>query len=250
MNSLRITFCGDFVSFFPNRIQVDNEIVSILSQSDLNCINVEAPFSDGRIPRISKSGPSLYQSPDTAALVKKLGFNIVSLANNHIFDFGENAARQTADSFHDIEVVGLGSPEDVYQVRIINCNGYNIGILSGCQREFGALDSEIGKYGYAWINDCRVDRAIVSARSKCDYLFVCSHAGIEEVEIPLPEWRKRYRSLIDLGADCVIASHPHIVQGYEVYEGKRIYYSLGSCSITEIVLVIIQFFTTLMLPST
>lgn len=228
MNSLKITFCGDFVSFSPNDIRVDDEIISILSQSDLNYVNVEAPISDGGDRPIYKSGPSLCQSSGVSDIIKKLGFNIVSLANNHIFDFGEIAARRTAASFSDIKVVGLGLAEDVYQVTVIACKGLKIGVLSACQREFGAIDSDEERYGYAWINDDRLDKAIMDARPKCDFLFVCPHAGIEEVVIPLPEWRKRYRSLIELGADAVIASHPHIVQGYEEYKGKRIYYSLGN----------------------
>lgn len=228
MNSLKITFCGDFVSFFPKKLQVDDEMISILSQSDLNYVNVEAPFSDGNDYGIAKCGPSLSQSIDAAAIIKKLGFNIVSLANNHIFDFGEAIAKRTAESFEDTTVIGLGTSEDVYQAIILTCKGYKIGFLAACQREFGALDGDNDRYGYAWVNDDRIDRAILSARQKCDYLFVCPHAGIEEIEIPLPEWRKRYHSFIELGADAVIASHPHIVQGYEDSKGKRIYYSLGN----------------------
>ncbi len=228
MKSVKITFCGDFVSFSPEKMQVDDEVLSILSQSDLNYVNVEAPLSDGRDNHIVKSGPSLCQSLGSGEAVLRLGFNIISLANNHIFDYGESAARRTADSFKDVEVIGLGAEEGVYQTKILNCNGIRIGIISACQREFGALDGNGLSYGYAWINDDRLDRAIIESRSSCNYLFVCPHAGVEEVEIPLPEWRKRYRSLIDLGADSIIASHPHIIQGFEEYKGKRIYYSLGN----------------------
>ena len=55
-----------------------------------------------------------------------------------------------------------------------------------------------------------------------------AHCGIEYMEQPLPEWRERYKRWIDLGADAVIASHPHVPQGWEMYNGKPICYSLGN----------------------
>lgn len=229
MNEAKITFCGDFVIYSPQNVIIDESILSILHKSDLSFINFEAPISDVSEKPIAKSGPSISQNKDSIQIVKSAGFNIISLANNHIFDYGETAAKKTKQMFDGVYTLGLGKINEVYQVQIIHCNGYRIGFIVGCQREFGALDGDDkDAYGYAWINDNRIDKAINEARANCDYLFVCPHAGVEEVEIPLPEWRTRYRSLIEAGADAVIAAHPHIVQGYEDYKGKRIYYSLGN----------------------
>lgn len=228
MTKIVITFCGDFVSYNPSLAVIDDGIKAVISESDFGVVNVEAPLSDGLDRPIEKSGPVICQPQQAAELVKQIGFNVVSLANNHIMDYGENSAKRTADAFAAIEVVGLGRAVDIYQVRYLSCKGKIIGIVSGCQREFGAVDSDEIAFGYSWINDPRMDQAIIDARKKCDYLFVLPHAGVENVEIPLPEWRQRYRSFINLGADAIIASHPHIVQGYEDYRGKRIYYSLGN----------------------
>ena len=54
------------------------------------------------------------------------------------------------------------------------------------------------------------------------------HAGVEYMSIPLPEWREIYKEYIDLGADAIVASHPHVPQGVEVYNGTPIFYSLGN----------------------
>ena len=59
-------------------------------------------------------------------------------------------------------------------------------------------------------------------------LIVQVHAGVELLDVPIPEWRAKYRQLIDLGADVVIAHHPHVMQGIEEYKGKLICYSLGN----------------------
>lgn len=62
----------------------------------------------------------------------------------------------------------------------------------------------------------------------CDFLLIVAHCGVEYMEQPLPEWRERYKRWIELGADAVVASHPHVPQGWEVYLGKPICYSLGN----------------------
>lgn len=229
MENLRISFCGDFVSFRPEVAQIGSSVKKILDNSNLRYVNVEAPFSDGANGMIVKSGPSLSQPIKSAELIKQLGFNVISLSNNHIMDYGEIAARETYNCFKGLNCLGLGNAEEAYKASIIEAKGYKIGFVTGCQREFGALDTlDSSKYGYSWINDNRIDMAIINARKECDYVFVCPHAGIEEVEIPLPEWRLRYKHFIDIGADAVIASHPHIIQGREDYNGRRIYYSLGN----------------------
>ncbi len=229
MSAIKISFVGDFVSSSPDKAYFGESVREIIKRADIRYINFEAPCSDGRETAISKSGPSLYQPVESIKVINDLGFNVISLANNHILDYGVAAAQKTYDLFRNSTVIGFGDEHKVYKPQYIECKGVTIGFISGCQREFGALDSNCDiSYGYAWINDDRFNQAIIEAKKNCDYLFVCPHAGVENIEIPIPEWRHRYRELIDLGADAVIASHPHIIQGFEEYNGKRIYYSLGN----------------------
>ena len=68
----------------------------------------------------------------------------------------------------------------------------------------------------------------MESKKQVDSLVAIVHAGVEMVDVPLPEWRDRYREVIDLGCDAIITHHPHIVQGYEIYKGKPIAYSLGN----------------------
>ena len=82
--------------------------------------------------------------------------------------------------------------------------------------------------GCAYINDLKVNHVIIEAKKKVDYLFVLPHDGIEYIDIPMPETIARYRDFIDYGADGVIAAHPHCPQGWEEYNGKPIFYSLGN----------------------
>jgi poly-gamma-glutamate synthesis protein (capsule biosynthesis protein) len=73
-----------------------------------------------------------------------------------------------------------------------------------------------------------VNDLIRKTKKKLDYLVVQVHAGVEDIDLPLPEWRVRYRELIDLGTDIIVGHHPHVPQGWEIYKGKYIFYSLGN----------------------
>lgn len=91
---------------------------------------------------------------------------------------------------------------------------------------YGSYADGIG--GYAYFLDKKFKYAIKKARKESTYVVIVIHAGAEGFNYPLPEIRAIYKEYIDLGADCVIAHHPHVVQGYEDYKGHRIYYSLGN----------------------
>ena len=226
---IRLSFFGDFVCKDPSHLSLDAGFDQLLSESDILSLNFEAPIKCSCKP-ITKSGPSIYQSEDCPAFLEGWGFNVIQLANNHIMDYGEEGVTQTIQSFKKANVIGAGEKEKAYSSAIIDVKGVKIGLLSLVQREFGALDdfSSENDIGTAWINHHRVNDIIRETRQLCDILVVLPHAGIENVDIPLPEWRLRYKQFIELGADAVVASHPHVPQGWEVYKDKYIFYSLGN----------------------
>ena len=223
-----ISFFGDFVTNHPENIKFSNDILKVISDSDINCINFEAPITINSKPAL-KSGPTIKQSAEAITFIEKSGFNVVSLCNNHMFDFGVESAKLTKQSFLKSYTIGIGNREEAYKPLIIAKNGYRIAIFALCQQEFyvfGDDEYDCLEYGCAWVNCNYVERLISKAKEECDYVFVFPHCGVEN--IPIPEWRSKYKSLIDAGADAIIASHPHIIQGCEFYNGKPIYYSLGN----------------------
>lgn len=226
---IRLSFFGDFVCKDPSQLSLDTGFSQLISESDILALNFEAPVKCSGKP-ITKSGPSIYQSKDSPAYLEDIGFNVIQLANNHIMDYGEEGVKQTIQSFKKAHVIGAGEKEKAYSSAIIDVKGVKVGLLSLVQKEFGALDDfSIGDdIGTAWINYHRVDEIICETRQLCDVLVVLPHAGIENVDIPLPEWRLRYKHFIDMGADAVVASHPHVPQGWEIYKDKYIFYSLGN----------------------
>lgn len=227
---IRINFFGDFVSKDPERIVFSPEITDLLHNSSLNVVNFEAPVkkNDNAIP-IPKSGPSLCQSKLSPSFLEKFGFNVISLANNHIMDYGIDSCDFSGSLFIKADTLGVGTKDDVYKPHYYLCNGVKIGIIALAQHEFGAFDTSGDvQYGYAWVNHPKVPYIISIAKEECDFLFIFCHCGIEDINIPLPEWRCIYKSFIDYGADAVIASHPHRVQGFEYYKNAPIFYSIGN----------------------
>lgn len=229
-NIITLTFVGDFVAALDKDIHVSNEIENILNNSDINICNFEAPINNQYSP-IIKSGPNLNQSEKSAFFLEQLGFSIISLANNHIMDYGAEGLFNTMSKFRKAKLVGAGSWEDAYKATVVQIKSKRIAFFSYTQCEFGTLTDKYDQTyncGTAWINHRLVMDEIKKIRSSVDYIIVLAHAGVENIPLPLPEWRERYKEIIDYGADAIIASHPHIIQGYEYYKDKPIFYSLGN----------------------
>lgn len=222
-----LLFFGDFCVKDTSSIIFSDDVQNIIEKSDIRAINFEAPLKSN--DTIKKSGPSLFQIDDSPTWLEEKGFNLVTLANNHIMDFGVEGFQNTISRFHNAILLGAGEKSEAYNCKYIEINGIKIGFIALVHCEFGILRSDEKGIGTAWINDSIVDELILESKSKCDYLIILPHAGVEEIDIPLPEWRARYKKFIDLGADAVIASHPHTPQGWEAYMGKIIFYSLGNC---------------------
>jgi poly-gamma-glutamate synthesis protein (capsule biosynthesis protein) len=187
------------------------------------------PLATGELK--SPNGIKLVQSKASPYCVEQMGFNIISLANNHMLDYGANGLLETKKAFKKSTTLGAGNWNEAYQVKYIDIKGVRIGFFSGTSCDFASLKdnwTDKQKIGCAWINQSEVNKILSTAKEMCDYLIVISHGGIEHMEVPLPEWRDRYRELIEMGADAIIASHPHVPQGIEEYKGKSIFYSLGN----------------------
>ncbi len=234
-NQLSILFAGDVVcqKVDFNKI-VSDRLYREIKNHDISVCNFEAPIlSKDAIPiPIPKAGPNVFQNTKAAVSVANSGFNLVSIANNHIYDYGQASLEKTIYSLKmaGVQHIGAGSNfEEAYKGKIWKQNNIKLGLFAFCESEFGALTSlELKRGGYAWINHLSVNQRIQLLRNEVDILLIQVHAGVEQVELPLPEWRRRYQEIIDIGADAVIAHHPHVPQGWEEYKGKPIFYSLGN----------------------
>lgn len=227
----KINIFGDFSTKGVNDLLFVGELKEMLSSAALNVVNFEAPVKAENAVGIEKIGPCLSHEENAPDFLEKQGFGLITMANNHAMDFGGESLLRTISLFKNSMVVGAGTWEEAYRVKTIEIEGEKFGFLGLTHREFGVLDDEWFEnqaVGTAWMLHPCVDKVIVDARKRVDYLFILPHAGVEHEAYPLPELVTLYRHYIDLGADGVFASHPHIPQGWETYREKPIFYSLGN----------------------
>lgn len=227
-DKIRLFFSGDFCSKpTTSIISVSEELKKRINSCDFKVCNFEVPLK----PKgINKSESYFYQNDDAPSFLENLGFNLFSFSNNHVFDYGEEGYLKTINAFKN-KPFGAGSYQEVTQVKIVEKNNIKIGFLPLCYAaRFGVFNDVFNKEGLgcAWINDPKINHLIVEVKKNIDYLIILPHDGIEYIDVPIPETIARYRDFIDYGADAIIASHPHLPQGWEEYKGKPIFYSLGN----------------------
>lgn len=227
---MKIMFAGDVVihdSTCNGRL-VEPDLFKMMQESDIICCNLEGCIEkEGLIP-INKRGATQKNGVSCLKRLKESGFNMVTLANNHIMDYGVEGLVHTIEALGaDFYHLGAGTDTaSVYKLLKISMEDKVVGFISIAESQFRT--GKEGKSGSAWMLDKNTWRLLAQAKEECDYYFVICHCGAEELEVPLPEVRDLYRSFIDKGASAVIGHHPHVIQGYEDYMGKRIFYSLGN----------------------
>lgn len=227
---IKFFICGDIVITQDKNAITSKDLEYLIKSSDVAICNFEGPLESEGKP-IPKVGPHISQHVEALKIVEKTGFTHCSLANNHIYDYGEIGLHKTLDVAEEnsLEILGAGKTwDEAYALKLYEADDMRIGMLAYCEAEFGCLLEDEGRGGYAYINHGSVYKRVMEARKYVDILIIIVHAGAEDVPLPLPEWRERYRELCDLGADAVIAHHPHVPQGWEEYNGKLIFYSLGN----------------------
>lgn len=227
----KILFLGDIYSdkvLSPN--WVSNEIHSIVSKHDVLSCNFEGPQCNIDNRKINKIGPKIKQHLSVLKTCRELGIKLFNIGNNHIFDCGSKGLSITIKKIllSGGSTSGASSlSSKVYVPHTIKEKKITIDFYSGCEADQGVVSSNQNKPGVAWINDPLLDISVLKSKAKKHFVIIQAHAG-EEISLPLPEWRARYRHLIDLGADLIVGHHPHQPQGWEKYHGKYIYYSLGN----------------------
>lgn len=229
--SLKLFASGDVVNYTGNKAFLDKKLISMIKKAEVSICNFEAPLKTENSIKIKKAGPHLFQHNSSIECLKNSGFNYVSLANNHIFDYGHKSLANTINKLkqHSIEYVGAGLDfKDAYKTKFINKNGIKLALLSVCENEFGCLYEKMDRGGYAWIFHPTIEDNIRQLKNKVDYIILVSHAGIENINFPIKEWRDKYKRFCDIGVDVIIGHHPHVPQGFEHYNNSFIFYSLGN----------------------
>lgn len=159
------------------------------------------------------------------------GFNIVSMANNHTLDRGEQAIINSCNYWKTKDVYTAGSycsEEDRNNVKIFEKNGIKYAMLSYTTTTNG-LKAPAGKEYYLNVySDEKAKADIEKYRDKVDLLLVAMHWGQEYTHTPIPQQTRIANYLASLGVDIIIGAHPHVVEPIEKIGDTLVIYSLGN----------------------
>ncbi len=202
----------------------------LFAAADFSVINLETVFGkkDDHIPLL-KSGPNLIALEEFIEYVDALAPSAVGLANNHTFDFGKSALDNTRRLLDERGYPYCGAGDNIaeaYRPVVFEKDGQRVAVIAVCENEFGtAGEDTAGSAGY---DLTRVTAAIREVRADGCLPIVFFHGGNEWYAVPSPGKVALYRHFIDIGAAAVIAMHTHCPQGYEMYNGSPIVYSMGN----------------------
>lgn len=211
---------------------LSKELQEEFSAADIVMVNQEFAFSS-RGTKAPNKQFTFKVDPKYVAAFTDMGIDIVTLANNHSLDFGEEALMDSFTTLKDAGIMYSGAGNNLVEAReikYIEIQDRRIAYLSASRviPETG-WNAGSNKPGLLTTYDpTNLVEDIKEARQASDFVVVYVHWGIERATKPEAYQRNLAKAYIDAGADIVIGSHPHVLQGIEYYNGKPIVYSLGN----------------------
>ncbi len=227
----------------------------ILKEADLRFCNLEGPYFDGRGAIITwaptwSPGPALPGGPRSGVkgleYMAQAGFDVVQFANNHCLDYGPDAFVATLDNLDEYNIRYCGAGRNLIEARqpaILERNGLRFAFLSYAsfykwtpgrhnKRQPGIASIRIEPFYEApHVNKeemAAMIEDIKDTKEKADIVIVADHWGMSGGHTLDVSQRAIGHAAIDAGADLVLGTHPHVLQGIEIYKGKMIVYSLAN----------------------
>lgn len=210
------------------------DLIARMDLADIMMVNNEFTYSNRGAPLSGKTF-TFRAKPEMAENLKRLSVDIVSLANNHVFDYGETALLDTLQTLEQYEIpyVGAGrNLEEAKKIVYFEEGGMRIAFVSATQVERSyVFTKEATDHSAGVLRTFTPDaflEVIRRAEQTSDFVVVYVHWGTEGVNRFESDQQLLGHQYIDAGADLVIGDHPHCLQGVEYYKGVPIFYSLGN----------------------
>lgn len=211
---------------------LSEDVLNFLHSADHVITNVEGPIAE--VPQNTTTGgvQQLLHTMDPAAtkVLKNMHADIWNICNNHIMDAGEFGIESTLKEAEKNGAKTIGAGMNIQQamqpVFLDEAGGigmFGVGYQRACRK---ADENKAGCY--SWSDLDAIQNTIDSIKETCRWCIVVAHAGEEFTPLPSPYTRERYHKYLEMGADIVVAHHPHVPMNYETVGDKIIFYSLGN----------------------
>lgn len=214
----------------------DAVMMEHMQNADVFFLNNEFQFTE-RGTRTPGKEFTFRSNPENVHLLNDLGTDLVSLANNHSFDYGEEGLLDTFDTLNKAGIPYVGAGRDIEEASstyYYDLDGMRTAFISSTRVELreltrGAAENQPGVF--RTVDEEQVNflySKIREARENADYVIVYIHWGDEFTTAVDAFQTVTGNALIEAGADAVIGDHPHVLQGIRFHQGKPILYSLGN----------------------
>jgi poly-gamma-glutamate capsule biosynthesis protein CapA/YwtB (metallophosphatase superfamily) len=170
--------------------------------------------------------------------MSRAGFDVVSVATNHIKDCGlmkswcNYAFLDTLDNLHRVGILPVGAGRDLIEALqpvVVEVNGVRFGFISlGDSKMDESVFATKDNPGIAQLNKENLERAVAAARRISDVVIALPHWGPENVSLPNGIQRNQARQFVEAGADLVVGNHSHVVQAIQEIEKVPVFYGLGN----------------------
>ncbi|MBE6748206.1 MAG: CapA family protein [Ruminococcaceae bacterium] len=208
------------------------EILDFLHSADHVITNVEGPIAEVEQNTTKDGVQQLLHTidPNAIKVLRKMKADIWNICNNHIMDAKEYGIKRTLEFAEAENAQTIGAGMNIKEARkpVILDEAGGIGMFGvGYQRACRKADENTPGC-YSWSDLDSIQKSIDEIKQKCRWCIVVAHAGEEFTPLPSPYTRERYHKFLEMGADIVVAHHPHVPMNYETVGDKIIFYSLGN----------------------
>lgn len=247
-DTVTLLFAGDILmddhyavmSTFHNRGNdinqaFDQGLLEQMRNADIFMINNEFTFTSRGTPTVNKKF-TFRANPGNVSMYEEMGVDIVSVANNHIYDYGEISLLDTLDTLEQAEIPYVGAGRNLQEAMTpvyYIANGMKIAFVSATQIERnGTPDTKEATQDSAGVLRCmnpdNLLLTIEEAKKNSDYVILYIHWGTESQEAI--DWLQEQQAPIyaQAGVDLIIGDHPHCLQKMDSVEGVPVIYSLGN----------------------
>ena len=212
---------------------LSDNTLKIMKESTLMVVNSEFTVSN----RGTKMAGKLYTfraKPERLSIYDEMGVDLVTLANNHVYDYGKDAFLDMLDSFDEYKIPRIGAGRNLSEAEkpyYFIINGYKFAFVNGSRAEKyrltpGATDNSEGIF--LCYDPTNMINLIKSLKDDNDYVITIIHFGKEDSHELEKEQVESAKAYIDAGASMVVGHHAHTLQGVEIYNDKPIIYNLGN----------------------
>ena len=232
---MKILFLGDICPTDDYRELFDDisgkalfhDLKKAIDDADFSICNFECPATN-ETRAIKKCGPSLKAKPQDLVMLKNAGINAVSLANNHILDYGVKGLRDTLENCENYGISYFGIENEGQKENdrlLLTKDGETVTIFSFAEEEFNyQKTTSTGAVKF----DPYEDFDKIREAKKKGKVIVLYHGGIEYYRYPSPLLRKKCLKMVEAGADLVLCQHSHIIGTMEQVGDAFILYGQGN----------------------